>query len=58
LSEIPFVFKFAIQKHKDENTQKYNIACCFDLLWNSVPHIEGRTQTVAREQRAEEAIWA
>jgi hypothetical protein len=24
-----FVFQFAIQKYKDEDTQNYNFACCF-----------------------------
>jgi hypothetical protein len=38
-----FVFQFAIQKFKDSGIQKYNFACCFVWMLNSVAHIEGGT---------------
>ena len=39
-----FVFQFAIQKFKDQDTQNCNSACCFVWMWNLVADIEGGTQ--------------
>ena len=43
LGAEPFVFQFAIQKFKDQDTQNYNFACCFVWMWNLAADIEGGT---------------
>ena len=34
---------------QDSDTEKYNFACCFVWVWNSVARIEGETQV--------EGVW-
>ena len=38
-----FVFHFAIQKCKDQDTKNCNFVCCFIWVRNLVAHIEGGT---------------
>jgi len=38
---VPFVFRVAIQKFKDQDIQNYNFACCFVWVWSLVADIAG-----------------